>query len=123
MVVISLRSSLPPSPTCRPSPLACHHITAETAALSLMPPQRPCHRPNCGRYSHRHLNCHHPNHRRHPSRRHHPNCGRLTAAPPVTAAQPSLPQPPPRSRHCRCTHCSLAPCITWPPPAAPPLLH
>src|SRR6266571_1161554 len=95
MAVISPPSSPPPSPACRPSPLARHHITAETTALSPTPLQRPRHRPNRGRYSHRHLNCHHPNHRRHPSRRHHPNYGRLTAATPVTAAQPSLPQPPP----------------------------
>src|SRR6266702_191734 len=125
MAVISPPSSPPPSPACRPSPLARHHITAETAALSPTPPQRPRHRPNRGRYSHRHLNCHHPNHRRHPSRRHHPHYGRLTAATPVTAAQPSLPQPPPRSRRRRrCTHCSLAPCITWPPTCSttPPTL-
>src|SRR6266702_2113916 len=102
MAVISPLSSPPPSPTCRPSPLARHHITTETAALSLTPPQRPCHHPNHGRYSHRHLNCHHPNHRPHPSHSHHPHSS-------------------PRHRHC--THCSIVPCITWPPPAAPPLLH
>src|SRR6266702_3251191 len=123
MAVISPPSSPPPSPACRPSPLARHHITPETAALSPTPPQRPRHHPNRGRYSHHHLNCRHPNLRRSPSRRHHPNSGRLTAATPVTAAQPSLPQLPPRSRRRRCTHCSLAPCLTWPPPAAPPLLH
>src|SRR6266702_1911777 len=53
MAVISLPSSPPPSPACRPSPLARHHITAETAALSPPPLQRPRHHPNRGRYSHR----------------------------------------------------------------------
>ncbi len=97
MAVISLWSSPPPSPACRPSPLACHHITTKTAALSLLPPQQPRHRPNCGHYSHRHLNCCHPNHCHHPSHR-----------------SPLLPQLPPQSCCHHHIHCSLAPCITWP---------
>src|SRR6266702_231844 len=67
MAVISPPSSPPPSPTCRPSPLTCHHITAKTAALSPPPPQQPCHHPNHGYYS-------------------HPD--------PVTAATPTAPFPP-----------------------------
>src|SRR6266702_2099553 len=74
MAVISPPSSPPPSPACRPSPLARHHITAETAALSPTPPQRPRHHPNRGRYSHHHLNCRHPD--------------------PVAAAAPTAPLPP-----------------------------
>src|SRR6266702_4548480 len=116
MAVISPLSSPPPSPTCRPSPLARHHITTETAALSLTPPQRPCHHPNHGRYSHRHLNCHHPNHRRHPSHCHHPNCGRSHRSPTITASTTTPIPSPPLHPLLPCPLYHLAPtCSTTPP--------
>src|SRR6266702_3527126 len=45
-----------------------------------------------------------------------------TAATPVTAPRPSLPQLPPPPRFCPCHHtnCPPAPRITRPPPPAPP---
>src|SRR6266702_3361485 len=90
MAVISPQSSPPPSPACRPSLLACHHITTKTSA---------------------HCRC---NNLVTAPTMAATATTTSTVATPATTSQPSLPQLPPRAHRHHCTHCPLAPCITWP---------